>query len=277
MSARKWQKLNQLHRDLPEGLVVDAAWLEGKGYYGSLRARYVSSGWLEQPARGVYRRPARSGLSWQQVVISLQWLLKLRVSVGGKSALDLQGYAHYLSVSPRAVHLYYDSKLPGWLTKLYTDAPFVVHKRSRVFKKSRSMESSERSIDDERDQQLKTEGLKHQSGGQWEWPLVISTPERAFLELLDDLPDRDSFHQVDMIAEGLSNLSPSRLQRLLERCTNVKVKRLFFFFADRHDHQWLAKLDRARIDLGSGKRVLVENGHLDAEYQITVPKDFRAV
>jgi hypothetical protein len=42
--------------------------------------KYVAHGWLEQVARGVYRRPVRTnadheGLRWQPVVISLQTLL----------------------------------------------------------------------------------------------------------------------------------------------------------------------------------------------------------
>ena len=58
----------------------------------------------------------------------------------------------------------------------------------------------------------------------------------------------------------------------LEECTSVKVKRLFFFFADRHQPGWLRHLDRARVDLGKGKRMLVRGGRLDPVYQITVPE-----
>ena len=38
--------------------------------------------------------------------------------------------------------------------------------------------------------------------GQWDWPLTVSAPERAVLELLDELPDRESLHQVDVLFEG---------------------------------------------------------------------------
>jgi len=91
-------------------------------------------------------------------------------------------------------------------------------------------------------------------------PIRYSSKERAVLELLDELPDQESFHQVDALMEGMSDLSPRRLQTLLEDCASVKVKRLFFFFADRHRHAWLARLDMSRVDLGSGKRVLVKGG-----------------
>jgi hypothetical protein len=41
---------------------------------------------------------------------------------------------------------------------------------------------------------------------------------------LDELPKRESFHQADMMIEGLTNLSPRRQQELLEACRSVKAK-----------------------------------------------------
>ncbi len=101
--------------------------------------------------------------------------------------------------------------------------------------------------------------------------MVVSCPERAILELLDELPARESFHQVDKLFEGLSALSPRKLQTLLQTCRSVKVKRLFFFYADRHHHAWLKRLNKSGVDLGSGKR------KLDRAYQITVPEDLDGV
>ncbi len=87
-------KLNRLEHLLPEGLLVDAAWLSKHGYSTSLRRQYVTAGWLEQPTRQVYRRQ-RGSLNWQQAVISLQKLLDQNLIVGGRTALELQGFAHY--------------------------------------------------------------------------------------------------------------------------------------------------------------------------------------
>lgn len=116
-----------------------------------------------------------------------------------------------------------------------------------------------------------------QPWGQWDWPLTLSTPERAILETLDELPGHESFHQVDKLMEGLSTLSPRRLQKILHDCKNVKVKRLFFFFADRHRHAWLKRLNKDEIDFGKGKRMLVKGGRLDRSYEITVPEDMNGV
>ena len=116
-------------------------------------------------------------------------------------------------------------------------------------------------------------GFTEQSWGHWKYPLTLSTPERAILELLNEVPKSETFHQADVLMEGLRNLSPRRLQALLADCRNVKVKRLFLWFAERHNHAWLQKLDRSGIDLGKGKRMLVRGGKLDNKYNITVPEN----
>ena len=82
---------------------------------------------------------------------------------------------------------------------------------------------------------------------------------------------------ADVIMEGLVNLSPRRLQSLLESCKSVKVKRLFFFFAGRHQHRWLSHINREKIDFGKGKRMLVKGGKLDTKCQITVPEAFHDI
>ena len=72
---------------------------------------------------------------------------------------------------------------------------------------------------------------------------------------------------------GLRTLSPRRLQKLLEDCRSIKVKRLFLWFAERHHFRWKPQINEDRIDLGKGKRMLARGGRLDAKYLITVPED----
>jgi hypothetical protein len=278
MAVQSGRKLNWLERELPEGLLVDAAWLEANGYSRSLRSQYVAAGWLEQPTRGVYRR-SRGSLSWEQVVISLQAVLHFPVSVGGRTALDLQGYAHYLSQSQQLVHLYGEKRLPGWVSKLPTGLNFEFHNRTRFLPKVEQQTdklSISASVTDV-SESTQPGALRIIRWGQWDWPLVISTPERAILEMIDELPNKETFHLVDVTMEGMVNVSPRRMQQLLEEATSIKVKRLFFFFADRHRHRWLEHIKRDKIDLGKGKRMLVKGGKLDLKYQITVPEDLNAI
>lgn len=271
-------KINKLERLLPEGLLVDSTWMNENGYPNSLRAKYVASGRLERPARRVFRRP-RGALDWPVAVLSLQALLKYSVVVGGRTALELQGYAHYLPAARREVHLYGDETPPTWLADLPLEVEFKYHSSRKLFRSARVFDvlRPEEGADDEGvSADWARTAVLNTPLGHWEWPLRQSTPERAVLELLDELPDHESFDQVDQLMGALATLSPRRLQRLLEDCLNVKVKRLFFYFADRHGHAWLKTLDRSRIDLGSGNRVLVRGGRLDPTYRITVPRSLDA-
>lgn len=281
MTKRTSGKLNWLEQHLPEGLLVDAAWLSKQGYSTSLRSQYLAAGWLVQPVRGVYYRQLRGPLTWQQVVVSLQTILSKPLVVGGRTALELQGYAHYLPTSTTEVHLYGPKSPPNWLNKLKLDTKFIYHNDQKLFRNQpihRSLGNISWNINEARGVQTDPihGSLVTQPWGQWDWPLTLSTPERAIFELLDELPARESFEQADKLMQGLTTLSPRRLDKLLADCKNVKVKRLFFFFADRHQHAWLKRLSKKAVDFGEGKRMLVKGGRLDPVYKITVPETLDA-
>lgn len=252
-------KLNRLQHELPEGLLADAAWMEAHGYSSALRSQYVSAGWLESPARRVYRR-SRAPLTWQQVIISLQTVLGYSLTVGGRTALEQQGYAHYLSADIKEVHVYGPKPPPTWLDTLPLTTKFRWHNSLRLFPANAELPEDVSTITVSADSFTT-------------FAIHYASKERAILELLDELPEHESFHHADVLMEGLSTLSPRRLQTLLEACASVKVKRLFLFFAERHRHAWLSKLDTSRINLGSGKRVLVKGGKFNSRFNITIPSD----
>lgn len=279
MVEQKGSLLNQLERDLPEGLVVDAAWLDARGISRSLRSYYLQAGWLTQPVRGLYWR-SRGPLKWQNVVVSMQTLLGMEFIVGGQTALDLQGYAHYLRTNQQTVYLYGPNRPPGWLAKLPLSQRFLYRNSGVLFANdpihlgltSRALNTKTAEARDMTS--FRGGDVTTLDWGPWDMPLTLSSPERAFLELLDELPGEESFDQADMLMQGAANLSPRKLQKLLQDCRSVKVKRLFLFFADRHKHAWRKRLDLSTIDLGSGKRMLVKGGRLDPTYHITVPEEF---
>jgi len=265
-------KLNQLQTLLPAGLLVDGEWLRARGYYSSLVAKYVSRGWLEQPTRGAYRRagvaPARDAAPWQTVVVSLQQLRPPLLLLGGRTALELQGYGHYLTPRGSAeVHLYGAGTPPVWARRLL--APALVFHRARLFAHDPLLQTdpdpAALALHVTRPDRDGLTGL-----------LQVSTPERAMLEVLDAVPQTASFHEADTLVESLSTLSPRRLSALLADCKSVKVKRLALWFADRQGHAWAKRLDRDGIDLGVGNRVLEPSGRLDRTYRITVPREMEA-
>jgi len=265
-------KLNQLQTLLPAGVLVDAEWLQARGYSRSLIAKYVKSGWLEQPTRGAYRRagsaPVRETAPWPMVVLSLQQLRPPLFALGGRTALELQGYGHYLTPQGVSeVHLYGASTPPVWARRLLE--PQLVFHRSRLFVEDPLLQP-------EPSPALLAAHLTRPDREGVSGLLKVSTPERAMLELLDDVPHAASFHEADKLIESLSNLSPRRLSVLLTDCRSVKVKRLALWYADRHGHAWAKHLERAQIDLGVGNRVLEPGGRLDRTYRITVPREMEA-
>jgi Transcriptional regulator, AbiEi antitoxin, Type IV TA system/Transcriptional regulator, AbiEi antitoxin N-terminal domain len=266
-------KINWLARHLPVGIPVDAAWLAAQGFSANILRKYEASGWLAQPARRVYIRP-RGPILWQTTVIGLQTLLARDLLVGGRTALELQGYAHFLQQDQKQViYLYGPKSPPIWLHSITIDARFVYRNDGRLFEQERASTAPHTLEPAPASRQAQSHNILRQPWGSFSWPLTLSSPERAILETLDELPHHETFEHLDVLMEGLGTLSPKRLQTLLADCKSVKVKRLFFFFADRHKHPWLKHLHRAAVDLGRGNRSLVKGGRLDRTYKITVPGD----
>lgn len=276
MGIQKLSRLNSLQRDLPEGLLAPTAWLRTKGYSDQLLSKYRAAGWIESPARGVYRRPGPA-LKWQHVVASLTRVMLHPPHVGGLTALELRGYAHFLkSRGPSAIHLYSAEKLPAWLAKLPLNERFVEH-RDVLFASTEgraALPGSEPSVDHSTD--ALRQNLVAEPWGPWDWEILYSVAERAVLELLDEVPQSESVEHAAELVSGLADLSSRRLIALLRVCRSVKVKRLFLALASRQKHDWVARIvdtaERGEIDLGKGKRALVPGGKLDPKYLITLPE-----
>ena len=275
MSHQRTPRLKKLLNQVPPGFMVDTSWLKGQGIDSKSIHGYVARGWLERVVRGVYRRPLPEGVwqgsdaAWQVPLLSLQWILNHDVHLGGESALALAGFAHYLPLGHvPSVHAYGD--VPSWLWRLPTGTRLVVHRRA-LFGDDRTG-----IIDADREAQSDSSETAGQAIDVWRWPIKTSAPERAILEALDELPNHASFHNLDMIFEGLVSLRPKQLTGLLTTCQSVKVRRLFFVFADRHRHAWRRHMDTSKIDFGSGPRALFEGGKLHPTYRIYVPAELLA-
>ena len=99
MDAQRSSRLNRLLLSLPEGFLADCAWLQAQGLTRSSIRDYADKGWLERIAPRVYRRPsqlAKASLRWDVVVLSLQQVMHKPLHVGGRTAAELSGYAHYV-------------------------------------------------------------------------------------------------------------------------------------------------------------------------------------
>ena len=265
MAQQRQERLKPLLDDLPPGYVADAAWLTARGIDRKSILQYEQRGWLEKLARGVYRRPdtnrdVSAADDWRRLVLSLQRVMGYDVHVGGRTALSLHGFEHYLRLGAEAPRVYLYGDVPSWLARL----PGADRFETRTLSLFSGSKTGVDGVDDKKQSSPKQRRLND---------LVVSTPERAILEMLNELPVHESFHNVDAIFEGLANLRPRLLEALLQECRSVKVKRLFFVYADQHDHAWRKYLNPDDFDLGSGPRALVEGGRLHPRYAITIPPD----
>ena len=102
----------------------------------------------------------------------------------------------------------------------------------------------------------------------------MAAPEREVLSLVDETAA--SFNHAAELFEALTVLRPAVVQRLLEGCRSIKVRRLFLFLAGRQDYAWCRKLQSERVALGSGKRMVTRRGRLNKRFLITVPEGMDA-
>ncbi|MGJ1361148.1 type IV toxin-antitoxin system AbiEi family antitoxin domain-containing protein [Sphingobacterium spiritivorum] len=261
--ALNTERRKLLEQLMPENMIVTRKWLtEQVALDTHAIDNLVKSEQLKLLWKGLYIR-GKVQLSWQGMLYTLQAVMKTDLVAGGLSALELKGFSHYLPTSRKeTIHLYGNDKLPIWANELSDTITFIRHTRNKLFF------GMERQLSDRYTSTVFwKEGLDE---------LKISCPERACLEMLSEVPDKISLEHADQLIQGMTSLSPRTLQKLLEACTNVKVKRLFLWFGSRHNYTWFSKLNTDNIDLGSGNRVIVKGGDLDKTYKITIPKNFQS-
>jgi hypothetical protein len=252
MARYSGSKINQLLKLWPAGTVAVLPWLEKHRVYQQLVHEYEKSSWVRRVGQGAYSK-AGDKVEWTGALYAIQEQLKLPIHVGGKTALQMQGYAHFLPMGKGTVVSLFglpNVKLPTWF-KQYRWGIKVRYTTTNLFA-------------DGADQGL----TKKDMGPYW---IKVSAPERAIMEVLYGVPLVDSYEEARLLMEGLTTLRPRVAQGLLEKCASVKVKRLFMVLAESCKHAWLQKLELSKIDFGKGKRTLAKGGRFDPKYKITVP------
>jgi hypothetical protein len=264
-------KLKQLLQEVPPGFLVDMGWMSRHAISRQSVSGYLKQGWLESISSGVYRRPFSSDASpdtitgWKIPLLSAIWLMQHKFHVGGASALALRAHTHYLALGGDLALFLYGSDIPTWLSKLRTNATIMARSNALFDGSAMGVENTDFSLANNENPELAL--------SPWRWPMPMSSPERAVLEMLDELPKGESFHTDDVAFESLANLRPRVLTTLLAQCKSVKTKRLFFAYADKHNHAWRRHIDMSAIDLGKGDRALTPGGRLHPVYRITLPAD----
>jgi len=252
MNTRKTKKINPLMTQWKRGVVYTQTYLTKIGYNHDLVKSYRRSGWIESMGSGAYKL-AGDTVDWFGGLYALQEQKKIDLHAGGRTALELKGYAHYGRLTGEKCFIYANSgvAIPKWF-KNYTWTVEIVFKSTNLFPTELKESFTE---------------YLHK-----EISITISTPERAALEMLYYIPSLQGFGEALHLMESLITLRPGLVQNLLEKCKSVKVKRLFLYMAEKLELPWFEQIDQKKINLGSGKRVIIPNGALDKKYLITVNK-----
>jgi Protein of unknwon function (DUF2893). len=241
-------------QEFPKSLVLLSSWLVSNGYSYELQQRYRKSGWLKSIGTGAMIKSSDSFLL-SGALAALQLQANIEIHLGGRSALELKGIAHYLQISSPEATLFVSGniKTPSWFTNNKWDVGYKII-RATLFK------SDNVGLVDYQDNGIVTK---------------ISSPGRAILECLYLCPNYFPLTEAYELMVGLPTLRPNKVQELLEECTSIKAKRLFLYFAERAGHSWLKYIDKTKVDLGSGNRSLTDrgNGALISKYNLVLPKD----
>lgn len=252
MTSRKASKINQVLQKWPKGTVATQVWLDQLGVSRKLANWHVGSGWLVRFGARAYVRPA-DHVDWRGGLYALQTQLNMTIHVGGLSALELQGRAHFVPLGSKKRVILVSDRLeqpPIWFRKHQWKATLVHHCTS-LFKSVPEADAT-----------------KLDCGG---FEVTMSNAERAIMEQIHLSRHNHDVEHAHELMRGLSTLRPNVVQNLLLNCRSVKVKRFFLWSAELCTHTWFERLDLTKVNLGKGKRQIYKRGRLDPKYQITVP------
>lgn len=250
MNVEKGSKLNQLLQYCKPGGLLFSAWLKENGYSDQLMQQYRKSGWFTMLTKGAMYRTGDK-LSSFAAIHSYNTQMNKRFYVAAHSALELFGFNHYVPMGKPLLMIgrTEQEKAPKWM--INTDFEYEIKLFSTgAFKKPQLMNFNIGDIE-----------------------MLTSVPEQAFFECLLLATSQYNYMDLFYIMEQLTTLRAEVVQQLLENTTNIKIKRLFLYMAQKAGHDWFDRLDRTKIDLGTGKQSLVENGVYLSQYLITIPKE----
>ncbi len=269
--------LQRLQIQLPDGMLADRNWMERQDIASATCNLWVAEGWLQEPAPGVFRRPGQP-LRWPHIVLSLQVLMNRAVHVGGATSLFLAGHQHYLNLGGKdEVFLYARHPLPDWLAQL--DCNGVFRQRPSGFLWADWHPAGQGKMGlrlPNRMEELSLKGpacFRRHAWGPWGWPLLVSSPERAFLEMVAEIP---TCHTFDIACQTVQRLvlDPAILHPLLEACTQLSVRRLAIWLLEQYPHPLMEQADWSAVELGTGTSVVLPDraqGRHWPQYHLTVP------
>lgn len=253
MTGLKYNKLQKLLADWPADTIATSSWLESIGISKQLIQSYKKHGWVESFGSGAFRKP-QDLINCYGAVYALQTQLDLKIHIGAKTALDLQGLAHYIPMGRSTIDLLKtpDTSIPKWFS--------IYPWEERVRLINSIILPADIGLDDFTIGKINVK---------------ISSRERAALEILALTPRLYDFDEVKIIMESLASLRSELLTDLLEKCTSEKVKRLILYFGEVQNHPWRKRLNEEKIKTNKYiLKITNSKGHYNAKYNLFLPNEY---
>jgi hypothetical protein len=201
---------------------VGSETLDALSVSAALASHYVKAGWLARLGRGLFMFPGDE----LQREPTLKFLAKQipGFHVAGKTALAWRGVLHNVTIrEPLFLSSEKHVRLPEWFTKRFPSRLVARKLFNPTLPKNFGLAPLPESPDG---------------------PLV-SVPERALLEMLNDVGVGQSVREARNIMEGLGLIRMDVLGPLLRHCLRVKVVRLCVQWADELHLQWAAQVRKS--------------------------------
>lgn len=247
MTKEKTTKINQLLNKIPNNTIFTTKWARKNSFSEELLYAYKKSKWIKSVGTGAYTK-LNDEYSMDSAIYALQTQLNLSVHIGGVSALnEKHGLVHNIPFN-RKTFLYAQRQelLPKWFKTIFKDKYILIH--TNFLPKNIGLESN----------------------NNVSYSTQISTKERAILEMLYLVPNKNTANEAYQLMELLSVLRIDLIQKLLEKTNSIKVKRLFLYMAEKINFPWFKKINVKKLYLGSGKKVIVKGGKLNKKYNIVI-------
>jgi hypothetical protein len=216
---------------LPRGAPLSTRLLQDHGLSAKQVARLAEGDWLRRLGRGVYLLPGDE----LDRDAALVWLASQipGLHVAGKTALAWRGVRHNLAFKERLV-LWGDAPtaLPAWFTAAFP----ATYQATHLFDNGLAAGM----------------GLVPLPAGRAD--LLVSTPERAVLELLSDVGKSQGVEEARHLVESTRSMRTDVLETLLAHLVRIKVARLAHAFAEELGLPWAALARRHSERLGGGLR-----------------------
>jgi hypothetical protein len=252
MSIQNKDKLQNLLQTWPQGVVATTQWIMSKGISRSLIEKYKANGWISSLDVGAYYKP-QDKIEWFGALHALQFQLNTSIHIGGKSALEFQGHGHFVALGRPRVDLLKapGSYIPKWFSRYKWPEDLRIT-QSNLFPPLMEQE------------ELLIQNIA----------VLVSSRERATLELLHMAPLLYDFEDVRILMESLGTLRPAILNELFQRCSSEKAKRLLLYFGDVQGHSWRKHIDDKAKVSSYLLKIVNRGGGYNAKYNLFLPREY---